>query len=56
LLGVDDALLISQCEFKLDENGELTILTLTSPEAYTLNSTKLIKSNAQQRSNPYISG
>lgn len=54
LLGVSDSLLISQCEFKLDENGELTLLTLTSPEAYTLNTTSLIKSGANQRANPYL--
>jgi prophage tail gpP-like protein len=53
LLGVGDTLMISQCQFRLDENGEITILTVTSPEAYTLNTTG-IKTN--QKSNPYIAG
>lgn len=56
LLGVSDKLLISQCQFRLDESGELTVLTVTSPEAFSLNSSSLIKSGAQQKSNPYISG
>jgi len=56
LLGVQDNLLISACNFKLDENGEITVLTVTDPEAYTLNSSKLIKSAALLQSNPYLSG
>ncbi len=53
LLGVSDMLLVSQCEFRLDESGEITVLTVTSPESYTLNTTSV---KANEKGNPYISG
>lgn len=53
-LGVSGTFLISDVNFKLDENGELTILTITDPRAYTLQSKALIKSAALQKSNPYL--
>ena len=56
LLGVQDDLLISSCNFKLDENGEISVLTLTDAEAYTLISESLIKSAGLLKSNQYLSG
>lgn len=52
-LGVSGTFLISDVNFKLDENGELTILTITDPHAYTIQSKALIKSAGLQKSNPY---
>lgn len=53
LLGVDDTLLISQVNFKLDNNGEITVLTLTSPESFTIDGRA---ATDKVKTNPYLVG
>jgi prophage tail gpP-like protein len=53
-LGVTDILLIAGVNFRLDENGELTDLTLTSKEAYITLDDDSIRRGKESKDNPYI--
>jgi prophage tail gpP-like protein len=61
-LGVLDTLLIAEVNFKIDQNGETTELTITSPEAYLMPADKTLskkggkKGDKQTGNNPYIEG
>ena len=51
LLGVDGTFLISEVNFKLDESGEIAVLKLTQPEAFTLDGRQ---SPDKGKTSPYI--